>query len=611
MDFTSSGAESRRVIAALNRDRTRLNRESVQVLKDAARKHKPAHAAGYDSIVSGLRARYEGKQHVFTRRRLAQRFPTGAKNMPDVGHNYVRHFSEVDASVYDEPATRHLEKDGEKVEDEGKAAEFAALIKRAKLGAVMLDTERKLQAVDTMFLRPDWGPVRVDAKGNVTDGPTLQAWWPSDVLVIPYDAAPAQMETSLAVILKYAPDQDGKQRDEIWTRATERDERGKVTSWGPWLVEVVDEDGKGYWPYESSEYPGALLPIVRWTRGIPCGSPFLPVDEDLPLTVDELNCDWSDYRHTISSQAHTARVYIGDTMSESQIAVGPDVITKIGTGEDFRAVPMSPLLDEMAGGIERTVRTLEVVRRNAPGAYSPDAQAPESGVARQIKNEPQTKKRREAIEFARDVDAAVCAVLIEQSDLWGGTSIGEDGLVSVLTPGQTPEYEDPEARQRRHIEARDAGGISDARCFTAAGFYASVDEAVGAGLSDELKTRPSAVPADGETSSFSSRLRDGLGGRSEEPEEEQEKPAADEPPAQATVTDGITINELTLGIERLGRLGDIETLNILRRALAQKLGVTYEGDLTAQDLAGEAKTVLAAETLAKTTDVPDRPAAEE
>lgn len=46
----------------------------------------------------------------------------------------------------------------------------------------------------------------------------------------------------------------------------------------------------------------------------------------------------------------------------------------------------------------------------------------------------------------------------------------------------------------------------------------------------------------------------------------------------------ITVNEITLGIERMGRLGDVDTVNILRRALAQKLGVSYEGDIAAAEL---------------------------
>jgi hypothetical protein len=54
-------------------------------------------------------------------------------------------------------------------------------------------------------------------------------------------------------------------------------------------------------------------------------------------------------------------------------------------------------------------------------------------------------------------------------------------------------------------------------------------------------------------------------------------PAAEPAPAP-------TINELTLAIERSGRLGDVTTLNMLRRKLAEVLGSAYAGDVTAADL---------------------------
>ena len=63
----------------------------------------------------------------------------------------------------------------------------------------------------------------------------------------------------------------------------------------------------------------------------------------------------------------------------------------------------------------------------------------------------------------------------------------------------------------------------------------------------------------------------------EQPQDGEAAPAAGTP-------EEITLNELTLGIERLGRLNDIESLNILRRKLADMLGVPYDGDLTAEDL---------------------------
>lgn len=70
------------------------------------------------------------------------------------------------------------------------------------------------------------------------------------------------------------------------------------------------------------------------------------------------------------------------------------------------------------------------------------------------------------------------------------------------------------------------------------------------------------------------------------PEEGEEpviegEPAAAPTPEEATAPD---LNEITLGIERLARIGDIASANILRRALAKMLGVPPPKDLTEQDI---------------------------
>lgn len=48
-----------------------------------------------------------------------------------------------------------------------------------------------------------------------------------------------------------------------------------------------------------------------------------------------------------------------------------------------------------------------------------------------------------------------------------------------------------------------------------------------------------------------------------------------------------TLNDITLGIWRLLQQGDLATANILRRALALRLGVPYEGDVTAADVGAD------------------------
>ena len=66
----------------------------------------------------------------------------------------------------------------------------------------------------------------------------------------------------------------------------------------------------------------------------------------------------------------------------------------------------------------------------------------------------------------------------------------------------------------------------------------------------------------------------------------------DDEPAMVTDAAEMTVNELTLGIERLGRLGDVPFLNEMRRQLASKLSISYPGDADPETL-GDAKIELA------------------
>lgn len=70
-------------------------------------------------------------------------------------------------------------------------------------------------------------------------------------------------------------------------------------------------------------------------------------------------------------------------------------------------------------------------------------------------------------------------------------------------------------------------------------------------------------------------------------------PPAEVPPPPGDLTD-VSINELTLGIDRIGKLGDVDTLNILRAALARKLGVPFPGPIGPEQLAANAAPVAVA-----------------
>jgi len=81
-----------------------------------------------------------------------------------------------------------------------------------------------------------------------------------------------------------------------------------------------------------------------------------------------------------------------------------------------------------------------------------------------------------------------------------------------------------------------------------------------------------------------------LAGANVPPDPAASKP--DAPPVDPLAD--VTINEITLGIDRLGKLGDVDSLNILRAALARKLGVPYPGPIGPDQLAAAAAPVTVA-----------------
>lgn len=67
----------------------------------------------------------------------------------------------------------------------------------------------------------------------------------------------------------------------------------------------------------------------------------------------------------------------------------------------------------------------------------------------------------------------------------------------------------------------------------------------------------------------------------------QPAPAPAEPPKGPL--DDVSINDLTLGIQRLALAGDLPSLNMLRKVLAAKTGLPYAGDMTAEMLKATAE----------------------
>lgn len=599
-------------------------------MRDEARKWQPA---GYHDHQVTLQRQYAGHVEEYILDAASKRFPNTYKRMPLTPFNWARVFAENGAAVYDFPPARYLERDGARIEvdsdeegdqpdpeDEQRARDFAEMVKEAQLEVVMAEAERRLTLSKTMFLKVYSDSI--EAKATKKPPRTkVVPFWPADVLVIPHPRCPTALSTCVCLMARVSGD-DGVAAAsttwEVWTRSWEDDEHGELVSFGPWRAELVTETAsdKGdrsitsrplRWKKDEAsapteEYPLEHLPWVEWHAGIPDGCPYLDTERNLPLLFNTINTSLMSEQFAVDMNGATPMIMSTDATTPSSIPMGPGVLTTVPAGASITPVPLSADFQGIRNAARGLQANLAITHRQPADGYDVDAQSvPESGVARRIKNEPQFKARLEAIARAIEVESRLLAVMVEVHDFFRGTSIAGEGITFCMSPQDPPEYEDKSVTQKRAIDARDAGLIDDVEARVLSGYSRTPEEARGA--LEKLRAQKMANRPNGLRGALDAIEPDDVdimptemqgkgpvkGDRPAKPEGKDEK----EP--ETTNADAITVNEITLGIERMGRLGDVDTVNILRRALAQKLGVSYEGDITAADLAGDAATVAAAQ----------------
>lgn len=556
---------------------------------------------GFVVDVEAIRAQYEGRILPSLAAELRRRYPATYRDMSPLPFAWVRHVAEEDAAVYDVPPTREVEMpdDGE-VSPEVDAA-FASLIDDAHLDIVMAEAERRVSVAGSVFLRVRADTFAVFGSDEVPPI-VVDAYWPSDVRIIPHPLAPTNLAAAYGIAFRQAAPA-GCEAWEVWRRPLLGADDGvgvvdefQGVRFGPWssslfvdspsgdrrvVVEHVLEDS---WPL--------ALPVVRWDSRIPEGYPVVPADPTLVAIADALNVALTNEQFLVDTCAHPMLVEIGGS-SEAVKQIGPGLVYPVGRDGDLRSVSQTTDFGGVREAINGLKANLGATRSGDSQTYTADPSTVASGIAMKIRNQPLEKKRREAAQRAVFVEKRLLAIMAELSDHYRGTSIISSGVRFSMTPGKQDEIEEPEAKQRRLEEAKDRGWISDAAAATAAGYYRTKDDAIVAGLSDELDEQQ-------QVGGLASRLSAGMA----LPETAMPTsaavaptPSVDVTAPQATTTptaptEDATINELTLGIQRLGTLGDIETLNILREALAKKLGVPYGGDITPQELATKAAAAM-------------------
>ena len=499
MLFQPIGPEIQRII---ERGSQKISKEMLADLKDAAMMYKPSH--DYDGLVTGIRHRYDGAGAQYIKQAIGRRYPSSGDRMPILPFNFIQRVAEVDASVYDWPPSREVFLGADPSPE--KQAELDDMLSRARIDPIMVEAERRVAVAKSVFLRIGWDPVRAAVQ--------LGLYWPSDVMVIPYWSRPSDLSTAVCIMAKVrSPKGDRKTWWEVWTRpAVPLPDENGMPVLGPISVELVSEEGESMLPFGSTDAlyeEGLPMPWVALYSALPQGSPFAQPDRDLPTITDEINVGWANLLLTSDYQAHDEVVYKTNREVTGMIAAGPGQAHKIGTDEDLQVLTHSADLASQFTILDRATKTLAVTRGQPEDAYSVDGGQVLSGVSRKIKNLPATKRRMQQSWFAVYFEeTALLPGMAAVSDMYGQTSILDDaGEVSFrVTVNDEPEFEEPDAKQRRVLELKDANLLSEAEVMVELGYYHSLSDAVAAGYSPDRMAPVAATQGGLAAETLSARL---------------------------------------------------------------------------------------------------------
>lgn len=507
--------ESDRLVDALRRDGA-TTKKQLDIILGVARSAKPS---GYDTHQQRVRSLYEGKLDALLAQELRRRYPRTHDRLPRVSIALARKIADEDATAYDQPPERWLTIRGERDDDDRRALDFAALVSGARMASAMREVERRLMLAKTVFLRVGFRP-DVEGRGAVggVGEVRLTPYWPSQVQVIPHHSAPDDLYSAVALLAETQGPQPGRWW-ELWRREVVEDDSGAPVSFGPWHAELVpDVDDKDRGDLRHARplfgdgvYPLPTLPWVVLTDGMATGSVFLDEDRDIVQTVLSISSLLSTEMHKVDMSGHPQRWYSGNQTPVEELVGGPASVWQVGQGEQISQLPsdLTPHGRDLAVSI---TRYLAITRRQPGHAYDIEQAQVLSGVARKVERISADEARAERITGYRDVEEAVLLpIVVEVSDYWRGTSIGHAPRVAIDGAGQgrvlddvayhvdfaAPlTFDEPEAKERHARALLDSGVISAAKYAVLSGAYRNVEDAVQAGVVDEL-AGATAVPDGG------------------------------------------------------------------------------------------------------------------
>lgn len=476
-----------------------------KVLDDMLDDASPWRPLGFEGSQKRRRDHLIGKGAVHVRTKLEKLYPRTHEKIEVLPFNFAKLSAATAASFYDEEPHRALvdAETGEELEDDDEKTEaFHEAIEQSRARVVLPKADLRAEwmgdAVIAVRVREQLDPVT----GGLIPRGRLELHWGDHAWVLPDKGAPTDLQRSNGFVLKVkTTDANGRACDafEVWTRAAGEG----------WKTSTLGTGGEVIVPEE--DYKGKLLPFLMLHAEDLDALPFVERGDDEVDMVEMLVVGLSDEAHIGRMQGHTDRVYKGSRRKENEVQGGPDRTIQIDTGEDLTALSYSPALTELRTGNIGQMKTWALTKQHPLHSYTIEGQAPESGVAREVAERPLERMRR-----ARDTllvekeEQELWPIVAEVWTIFVDPTRALTGVRFKVTPRRPKPYEDPEAKQRRLREDLDLGVISLARYAVEMGHYESIDDAVEAGIPDELKAakqEQQALPGAPPLSRFAQRMQ--------------------------------------------------------------------------------------------------------
>ena len=418
---------------------------------------------GYDEHISKVRDYYDKKQTPHVQSLLHHYLPKTASEMLPSVYNIIEKGAELDANSYRVNPTREL------LNSDSLNQQFQELLKKWPLETVIHETERRLMACKTIFLRLNWPQSLAQEMGKKAK-PEIRILYPDKVHVLEDPRAPDSVQAAKVVIVDISDKRNAKY--EVWER-----EGQKV-----WFTVFTDKEKAT----PRTEWVGRCMPFVVFQAGLAQESVYLDRDRDLVNTQDSINVELSDRDWGQKYVGHPMLVHIGGNAKSQKLSVGANVVNPIEHGQDVKAIKLD-VTDDALKHIEQKVKMQGIERRQSVDAWSTERNVPLSGISREIANIGSNEKRLEHQKFYRIVETEqLLPLILELSQIY-------DGFPSVSEPkfsvkyNREKVYEDPTAKTNRVAVMQDKGWISPAVAAVMNGLYNDKEEAVRAGVSDEIE----------------------------------------------------------------------------------------------------------------------------